>query len=92
MVHEKDHEGNADMYSMEGQNFVCENGKNRYGRPLYGQPGLFFTYAGDGPEWALSRPGKTGNLLIGIVPGKTTKVVDQRRSYRCEILSRHLRP
>lgn len=61
------------MYSIEGKYFVCKNGTNRYTRPLYGRPGLFYTYAGDRPEWSLSRPGKTGNLMIGIIRGKQRK-------------------
>ena len=60
-------------YTIENGRFTCVNGTNRYGRPLYGPPGLFHVYAGDGPEWALSRPGKTGNLLIGIRKGKARK-------------------
>lgn len=61
------------MYTIENNCFVCRNGNGRYNRPLYGQYGTFITYAGDRPEWALSRPGKTGNLLVGITKGKKGK-------------------
>lgn len=61
------------MYKIENKSFVCTNGSGRYNRPLYGQYGTFITYAGDRPEWALSRPGKTGNLLVGIEKGKQCK-------------------
>lgn len=60
-------------YSIESGCFTITNGINRYGRPLYGQYGIFYVYAGDRPEWALSRPGKTGNLLIGIARGNQRK-------------------
>ena len=60
-------------YQIKEGLFTAVNGTNRYGRPLYGPPGLFHVYASDGPEWALSRPGKTGNLLIGIIKGRERK-------------------
>ena len=63
----------ASGYYPDGGCFVVKNGKNRYNRPLCGKRGFFFIYAGDRPEWALSRPGKCGNLLIGIVKGTKGK-------------------
>jgi len=73
-------------YSIEKGFFTTVNGANRYGRPLYGPPGLFHVYAGDRPEWALSRPGKTGNLLIGIVRGAKRKWLIHADTIRAKYL------
>ncbi len=80
-------------YLIKNGCFTSTNGINRYGRPLYGQYGIFHVYAGDRPEWALSRPGKTGNLLIGIVRGKHRKWLinaDQVQAEYCPGFYRHI--
>ena len=60
-------------YAIDNGFFSVTNGVNRYSRPLYGPRGLFYVYAGDRAEWALSRPGKTGNLLLGVCRGRQRK-------------------
>ncbi len=53
-------------YIPVGTDFVIENGKEFFNRPLYGGNSAFRVDAGDKPEFVLYLPGRGGNLRFGI--------------------------
>ena len=53
-------------YSPDKTDFVIENGKEFFNRPLYGGNTAFRSDAGDKPEFTLYLPGRGGNLRFGI--------------------------
>ena len=53
-------------YQPENNDFVIENGKEFFNRPLYGGNTAFRVDAGDKPEFSLYLPGRGGNLRFGI--------------------------
>jgi hypothetical protein len=60
-------------YRPEGSDFVIENGKSSFNRPLYGGNTGFRIEAGDRPEYAFHFPGRAGNVRIGILAGDAGK-------------------
>lgn len=56
-------------YHPDGTDFVIENGKSFFNRPLYGGNTGFRIETGDRPEYAFHFPGRAGNLRIGILSG-----------------------
>ena len=56
-------------YYPEGNDFVCENGKLRFNRALYGTHTAFRVEAGDLPEFAMYMPGMGGNLQFKLMKG-----------------------
>lgn len=56
-------------YRPEGTDFVIENGKSSFNRPLYGGNTGFRIEAGERPEYAFHFPGRAGNVRIGILAG-----------------------
>ncbi|HRH46156.1 MAG TPA: DUF4450 domain-containing protein, partial [Pyrinomonadaceae bacterium] len=53
-------------YHPENRDFVIENGKEFFNRPLYGGNTAFRVDGGDKPEFLLYLPGRGGNLKFGI--------------------------
>jgi hypothetical protein len=53
-------------YYPQGTDFVCENGKMRFNRALYGTNTGFRVEAGDLPEFALYMPGMGGNFRFAL--------------------------
>jgi hypothetical protein len=53
-------------YSPDGPDFVIENGREFFNRPLYGGNTAFRVDAGDRPEFSLYLPGRGGNLRFGL--------------------------
>jgi len=53
-------------YRPDKTDFVIENGKEFFNRPLYGGNTAFRSDAGDKPEFTLYLPGRGGNLRFGI--------------------------
>lgn len=69
-------EGNIERtlrYHPEGTDFVIENGKEFFNRPLYGGNTAFRVDAGDKPEFSLYLPGHGGNLRFGIQTANNAK-------------------
>jgi hypothetical protein len=60
-------------YRPDGTDFVIENGREFFNRPLYGPNTVFRVDAGDKPEFSLYLPGRGGNLRIGIRTSKGAK-------------------
>lgn len=60
-------------YYPQGSDFVCENGKMRFNRALYGTNTGFRVEAGDLPEFALYMPGMGGNFKFGLIAGENSK-------------------
>ncbi|HML75239.1 MAG TPA: DUF4450 domain-containing protein [Anaerohalosphaeraceae bacterium] len=60
-------------YRPEGTDFVIENGKEFFNRPLYGGNTAFRVDAGDLPECVMYLPGRGGNLRLGIVTSQGQK-------------------
>lgn len=60
-------------YRPQGTDFVCENGKQRFNRALYGGNTAFRVEAGDLPEFAMYLPGMGGNLKFGLMSGGKSK-------------------
>lgn len=60
-------------YQPQDTDFVCENGKLRFNRALYGANTAFRVEAGDLPEFAMYLPGMGGNLKFGLVSGNESK-------------------
>ncbi len=56
-------------YHPDGTDFVIENGKEFFNRPLYGPNTAFRIDAGDIPEFSLYLPGRGGNVRLGILSG-----------------------
>jgi Domain of unknown function (DUF4450) len=56
-------------YHPDGTDFVIENGKEFFNRPLYGPNTAFRIDAGDLPEFSLYLPGRGGNVRLGILSG-----------------------
>ncbi len=54
-------------YAPDHGDFVIENGREFFNRPLYGTNTAFRVDAGDRPEWSLYLPGRGGNLRLGLV-------------------------
>jgi len=54
-------------YQPDGTDFVIENGKSFFNRPLYGGNTGFRIETGDRPEYAFHFPGRAGNVRIGIL-------------------------
>jgi hypothetical protein len=54
-------------YRPDGGDFVIENGRETFNRPLYGGDTAFRVDGGDRPEFALYLPGRGGNLRLGVV-------------------------
>ena len=53
-------------YRPENRDFVIENGREFFNRPLYGGNTAFRVDAGDKPEFLIYLPGRGGNLRFGI--------------------------
>lgn len=53
-------------YRPEREDFVIQNGKEFFNRPLYGGNTAFRVDAGDKPEFTLYLPGRGGNLRFGM--------------------------
>ena len=60
-------------YHPEGTDFVVENGKEFFNRPLYGGNTAFRVDGGDKPEFMLYLPGRGGNLRFGLKTAKGSK-------------------
>ncbi len=60
-------------YHPDGTDFVVENGKEFFNRPLYGGNTAFRVDAGDKPDFSLYLPGRGGNLRFGIRTAKGSK-------------------
>ncbi len=60
-------------YHPEGTDFVIENGKEFFNRPLYSGNSAFRVDGGDKPEFSLYMPGRGGNLRLGIKTDGGTK-------------------
>lgn len=60
-------------YQPVGTDFVIENGKEFFNRPLYGGNTAFRVDAGDKPEFVLYLPGRGGNLRFAIKTKKGNK-------------------
>ncbi len=60
-------------YRPEGTDFVIENGREFFNRPLYGGNTAFRVDAGDLPECVMYLPGRGGNLRLGIVTSQGQK-------------------
>jgi hypothetical protein len=54
-------------FHPDGRDFVVENGKEFFNRPLYGPNNGFRIDAGDRPEFSLYLPGRGGNLRLGVI-------------------------
>src|SRR6188508_203839 len=54
-------------YYPQGNDFVCENGKLRFNRALYGTNTAFRVETGDLPEFAMYMPGMGGNLRFALM-------------------------
>ena len=59
-------------YKPDGGDFVIENGREFFNRPLYGTHTAFRVDGGDRPEWSLYLPGRGGNLRLGLVAADGT--------------------
>jgi hypothetical protein len=59
-------------YRPDGTDFVIENGREFFNRPLYGGNSAFRADAGDRPEISLYAPGQAGNLRFGVRRGRGT--------------------
>ena len=59
-------------YRPDGTDFVIENGREFFNRPLYGGHSAFRADAGDRPEISLYAPGQAGNLRFGVRRGRGT--------------------
>lgn len=53
-------------YRPDGRDFVIENGREFFNRPLYGGNTAFRADAGDKPELSLYVPGQAGNVRFGL--------------------------
>jgi hypothetical protein len=53
-------------YRPEGADFVIDEGREFFNRPLYGGNTAFRVDGGDRPEFALYLPGRGGNLRLGL--------------------------
>jgi hypothetical protein len=53
-------------YHPEGTDFLIENGREFFNRPLYGSNTAFRVDAGDRPEFSLYLPGRGGVLRLGL--------------------------
>ncbi|MUI12306.1 DUF4450 domain-containing protein [Massilia dura] len=53
-------------YRPEGADFVIDEGREFFNRPLYGGNTAFRVDGGDRPEFALYLPGRGGNLRLGV--------------------------
>jgi hypothetical protein len=60
-------------YHPEGEDFVIENGTERFNRPLYGGNSAFRVDGGDRPEFVLYLPGRGGNLRLALRQGPHAK-------------------
>jgi len=67
-------------YRPDGRDFVIENGREFFNRPLYGSNTAFRVDAGDRPEFTLYLPGRGGNLRIGIKQGAAAKCYSMPRA------------
>jgi hypothetical protein len=54
-------------YRPDGRDFVIENGREFFNRPLYGSNTAFRIDAGDRPELSLYLPGRGGNFRFGVM-------------------------
>jgi Domain of unknown function (DUF4450) len=67
-------------YHPDKTDFVIENGKEFFNRPLYGGNTAFRSDVGDKPEFTLYLPGRGGNLRFGIrTPGGEKWLHDARK-------------
>ena len=64
-------------YRPDGADFVIENGREFFNRPLYGGNTAFRVDAGDRPEFTLYLPGRGGNLRFGIRTAAGAKWLDE---------------
>ncbi|PTY08898.1 hypothetical protein DB347_01775 [Opitutaceae bacterium EW11] len=53
-------------YRPDGADFVIEDGKETFNRPLYGGNSAFRVDGGDRPEFVLYLPGRGGNVRVGV--------------------------
>ncbi|WP_338771343.1 DUF4450 domain-containing protein [Massilia sp. METH4] len=53
-------------YRPEGADFVIDDGREFFNRPLYGGNTAFRVDGGDRPEFSLYLPGRGGNLRLGL--------------------------
>lgn len=69
-------------YRPQGNDFVKENGTQRFNRALYGSNTAFRVEAGDLPEFALYLPGMGGCLRLGLMQGKQSKWLIQAQQVK----------
>jgi len=72
-------------YRPEGRDFVVENGRHRFNRPLYAGGTGFRSEAGDRPEFGFFFPGRGGNLRFAVIadgPGKSPLWLHQAASVK----------
>jgi hypothetical protein len=67
-------------YRPEGADFVIDNGREFFNRPLYGGNTAFRVDGGDRPEFALYLPGRGGNLRLGVRTATGTRWLHEARS------------
>jgi hypothetical protein len=67
-------------YRPDGADFVIDDGREFFNRPLYGGNTAFRVDGGDRPEFALYLPGRGGNLRLGLrTKGGTLWLHEARR-------------
>jgi len=69
-------------YYPQGTDFVCENGKLRFNRALYGTNTAFRVEAGDLPEFAMYMPGMGGNLRFALMNADKRKWLIEAQSIK----------
>jgi hypothetical protein len=67
-------------YRPDGQDFVIDNGREFFNRPLYGGNTAFRADGGDLPEFSLYLPGRGGNVRLGIRTASGTKWLHEAAS------------
>lgn len=63
-------------YRPENGDFVIQNGREYFNRPLYGGNTAFRVDGGDKPEFVMYLPGRGGNLRLALVVGGVAKWLD----------------
>ena len=67
-------------YRPDGADFVIDDGREFFNRPLYGGNTAFRVDGGDRPEFSLYLPGRGGNLRLGLrTPGGTRWLHEARQ-------------
>ncbi|MBB3223427.1 DUF4450 domain-containing protein [Pseudoduganella umbonata] len=66
-------------YRPDGADFVIDDGREFFNRPLYGGNTAFRVDGGDRPEFSLYLPGRGGNLRLGLRTGAGTLWLHEAR-------------